>query len=250
MIVYLYHQLHIIHIRSILILVKTNESRYEWWGQKESVEMKAPWKSGMIEEEAIFPLRAGKEVIQGYMNDMQNLKIEIIDSNKVPMGTAVLPINMTDNSSSLGMVGNSMSLIVYDNKGLKKAVGNVIISSCFEFDKKFVNNLEVHKKRRAVNSESKADNSNDIITNKKKNDTTKNHSSNNNKNNNSNNNSSCSSNNNMNNPTLNIIEQSPQRMVKVKNNAKQKVGLTSFQRHEASVHTDHSDRYVVHRSVC
>jgi hypothetical protein len=214
-------------------------NRYEWWGQKESVEMKAAWKSGMIEEEAIFPLRAGKEVIKGYMNDMQNLKIEIIDSNKVPIGTAVLPINMTDNSSSLSVSGNSMSLIVYDNKGLKKSVGNVMISSCFEFNKKCTNNLEVHKKRRAVTSESDKEGSNDIITNKKKNDTNIKNSINNN----NSSSSSSSKNNNTNNPTLNIIEQSPQRMVKVKNNSvTPKVGLTSFQRHEASVHTDHSDK--------
>ena len=105
--------------------------RFEWWGQHGGfVYMTAPWKPGMPEEEAVFPLRAGKESLVEYLKDMQTLKIEVLDADKRPIGTTILPVGeiATSNMDFRG------SLPVKEARGVnKRQIGEIILSTMFEF---------------------------------------------------------------------------------------------------------------------
>eukprot|EP01041_Mallomonas_annulata_P000450 gene450-811_t len=63
------------------------KTRFEWWGHKRgSITLPVIWRSGVLGNEAIFPLRASQEVIEQYLTDMGKLNIEVLDSKSMVVG--------------------------------------------------------------------------------------------------------------------------------------------------------------------
>ena len=66
--------------------------RWEWWGQRGSiVSLSAPWKSGSLENEAVFPLRA-KQGMKEYLADMKEMKLELLNDKKQRVAKAAFPL--------------------------------------------------------------------------------------------------------------------------------------------------------------
>jgi hypothetical protein len=105
--------------------------RFEWWGQHGgAVSLPAPWKAGMAEEEAVFPLRAGRASVAEYLKDMNLLTIDVVDANARTVGTAVLPVG------DIAASGTSFRgpLAVKESKGVnRRQIGEVVLSVALDF---------------------------------------------------------------------------------------------------------------------
>ena len=68
--------------------------KFEWWGSRNSPAiLSIPWKGGVEGNEAKFPLRSDKTALKDYMDDMAELKLDLIDSKNKCFGKATFSLS-------------------------------------------------------------------------------------------------------------------------------------------------------------
>ena len=111
--------------------------RFEWWGQKGApISLACPWKSGMPEPEAVFPILAEASVLEEYLRDMSELVIEIVDKGGKVVGKGTLSLVRLVEG---GLQDPQLRLTVYSIKAStnssKKTLGELQLSIIAAFDR-------------------------------------------------------------------------------------------------------------------
>ena len=108
--------------------------RFEWWGQKgAAVQMACPWKSGMAETEALFPIRAEAAVLDDYLHDMQGLLLEVLDKSGKVVGKGTMDLSSLVGG---GLHAAQLSVSLNSTKaGSKKTLGELQMSATTTWDR-------------------------------------------------------------------------------------------------------------------
>ena len=101
--------------------------RFAWWGQRGgSAQLSVPWKTGMLAEEAVYPLRSDKNSISQYLIDTGSLEIEIFDGRGIKAGRASLPLAQLLVDSNI-----DQELVITDSKRNPLGILNVGVTTAF-----------------------------------------------------------------------------------------------------------------------
>lgn len=106
--------------------------KFYFWGQQDDdiVIITLPWKVGLTINELIFPIRVNRLYFEEYLYDMNELRFEIIDSNGLPYGYAILNMESVINNNLLFRD----SILIYQYNSPKTPVAKMFLEFLCQFD--------------------------------------------------------------------------------------------------------------------